>query len=113
MNDNSFNSIDRLLEFGMSMAVANQMINTMNYAMSNMNIAGQSSILSPQFIQMYAAVDGKQVGPFSDSEMQILINNGTVTENTLIWHSGMTAWKYAKDVPLISKFLLLLKSEMS
>ena len=107
MNDNSFNSIDRLLEFGMSMAVANQMINTMNYAMSNMNIAGQSSILSPQFIQMYAAVDGKQVGPFSDSEMQILINN------TLIWHSGMTAWKYAKDVPLISKFLLLLKSEMS
>lgn len=46
MCDNSFNSIDRLLEFGMSMAVANQMINTMNYAMSNMNIAGQSSTLS-------------------------------------------------------------------
>ena len=81
MCDNSFNSIDRLLEFGMSMAVANQMINTMNYAMSNMNIAGQSSTLStcPPVIQMYAAIDGKQVGPFSESEIQTLINNGTVT----------------------------------
>lgn len=111
MCDNSFNSIDRLLEFGMSMAVANQMINTMNYAMSNMNIAGQSSTLStcPPVIQMYAAIDGKQVGPFSESEIQTLINNGTVTEDTLIWYRGMSAWKYAKDVPLTYKLLLLAK----
>lgn len=30
MDDNSFSSIDRLMEFGMSMGIAQQMINTMN-----------------------------------------------------------------------------------
>lgn len=30
MDDNSFFSIDRLVEFGVGMAVANQMVRTMN-----------------------------------------------------------------------------------
>ena len=42
--DNNFNSIERLMEFGMGMAVAQQMVNTMNYAMTNMNVPGVGTI---------------------------------------------------------------------
>ena len=41
--ENDFNSIDRLVEFGMGIAVAQQMVNTMNYAMSNMAVPGVST----------------------------------------------------------------------
>ena len=35
-----FSSIDRLIEFGMGMSLAQQMITTMNSAMNNMQVAG-------------------------------------------------------------------------
>lgn len=38
MINNSFDSIDRLMEFGMGLAVAQQMIATMNHTMREMEI---------------------------------------------------------------------------
>ena len=49
--DNNFNSIDRLVEFGMGMAVAQQMVNTMNYAMSNMKVPGVGTTATPNMTQ--------------------------------------------------------------
>ena len=40
MDDSSFFSIDRLVEFGMGMAVAQQMVKTMNESMTNMHVPG-------------------------------------------------------------------------
>ena len=40
MDDNSFYSIDRLVEFGMGMAVAQQMTQSMNQTMKNMYVPG-------------------------------------------------------------------------
>ena len=40
MDDNSFNSIDRLVEFGLGVAVANQMIATMNACIGGMRVPG-------------------------------------------------------------------------
>jgi hypothetical protein len=40
ISDNSFFSINRLVEFGMGIAVAQQMVNTMNSAMTNMHVPG-------------------------------------------------------------------------
>ena len=40
MNDDSFFSINRLVEFGMGMAVAQKMVNTMNKTMISMHVPG-------------------------------------------------------------------------
>ena len=40
MNDSNFFSMDRLVEFGMGLTVAQQMIKTMNESMTTMHIPG-------------------------------------------------------------------------
>ena len=44
-DNNSFSTIDRLVEFGMGLAVAQQMVNTMNHCIGNMQIAGTGNAL--------------------------------------------------------------------
>ena len=40
MNDDNFFSIERLVEFGLGMGIAQQMVNSMNQAMKNVHIPG-------------------------------------------------------------------------
>ena len=40
MDDSHFFSIDRLIEFGMGMAIAQQMVGSMNNAFQNINTPG-------------------------------------------------------------------------
>jgi hypothetical protein len=47
----------------------------------------------------YAALDGKQAGPFNDAQLRDLIARGQVTAETLIWSTPMTAWTKAGDIP--------------
>ncbi len=108
MNDESFSSIDRLMEFGMSMAVAQQMIRTMNHAMNNMQAPGAgNSFIAPQPQQYYAVIDGAQVGPMTEEEVSLLIKAKKITEETLVWKPGATAWRVARTMPEINKHLLL------
>jgi hypothetical protein len=73
MNDDNFFSINRLVEFGMGMAVAQQMVNTMNSAIANMHVPGSMNPIqtSPQFY--FAMIEGSQMGPFSEQELSRLI----------------------------------------
>ena len=41
----------------------------------------------------YYAVEGRQVGPVTDADMESLVKTGTVTPETLVWHEGMTEWQ--------------------
>ena len=66
MNDNSFYSIDRLVEFGMGMAMAQQMVKVMNETMQTMYVPGAPNTVSaPQPITLYGAISGQQIGPIS------------------------------------------------
>ena len=53
MDNNSFFSIDRLVEFGMSMAVANQMVQTMNQFMQAMHVPGSDMTISQPLQQIF------------------------------------------------------------
>lgn len=107
--NNSFDSIERLMEFGLSMAVANQMINTMNHAITNMQFSGQGTTLSqiPSKEQIYVVIDGNQAGPFDIDEINTLIDNNSLNKESLVWFTGLNSWKQAKDIPKILKLLLL------
>ena len=74
MNEDSFFSINRLVEFGISLAVAQQMVQTMNQAMTNMQVPGaMNSMQSAPQQFYYAIIEGKQAGPFSEQELSRLI----------------------------------------
>ncbi len=111
-----FSSIDKLVEFGMGMAVAQQMVSTMNKAMNTAQVAGvnagttgQSGTASPPAISQswYAVVDQRQVGPLDQADVSRLIDNKTITEDTFMWCPGMSGWQLAANIPEIYKIVLL------
>ena len=93
---NDFNSVDRLVEFGLSMAIAQQMMNTVNTCIHQMTIpvAGNSM----PALDYYVVIEGKQVGPLSRHSLQDMIRQEKVKPDTLIWRQGMPAWKLLKEV---------------
>ncbi len=108
MNDDSFFSINRLVEFGMGMAVAQQMVNTMNTAMTNMHVPGSMNPMQttvPQFY--YAMIDGNQTGPFSEQELSRLIAEKKIVNETYIWKPGIPKWEFAEKFPEILKLVAL------
>ena len=107
--ENDFNSIDRLVEFGMGIAIAQQMVNTMNYAMSNMAVPGVSTSSSTPQQQngFYVVIDGAQAGPFSEQELNTIVANGKLSPDTLVWRRGMSGWTFAHNVSEINKLFLL------
>ncbi|MEI7507893.1 MAG: DUF4339 domain-containing protein [Flavobacterium sp.] len=108
MNDDSFFSINRLVEFGMGIAVAEQMVKTMNSAMTNMHVPGSMNPMQtavPQFY--YAIVEGNQAGPFSEQELSRLIAEKKIGKETYIWKPGLTKWEIAENFPEILKLVAL------
>lgn len=108
MNEDSFFSTNRLMEFGMSLAVAQQMVQTMNSAMNNMHISGAMNVMQPESQQFYyAMIEGKQAGPFSESELSRLITDKKVVKETYIWKPGLVHWEIAEKLPEILKLVAL------
>jgi hypothetical protein len=108
MNEDSFFSINRLVEFGLGIAVAQQMVNTMNSAMHNMYIPGSMNpIQNPPSQFYYAIIDGNQAGPFSEQELSRLINEKKIIKETYIWKPGLPKWEIAEKIPEILKLVAL------
>jgi len=108
MNEDSFFSINRLVEFGMSLAVAQQMVQTMNDAMTKMHISGTMNPINPQTPQFYyAVIEDHQAGPFSEQELSRLIAEKKVVKKTYIWKPGMLRWEIAEQIPEVLKLVAL------
>lgn len=106
MNDHSFYSIDRLVEFGMGMAMAQQMVRVMNETMQAMYVPGSiQTIPAAQPVTFYVAINGQPVGPISESEFTQLVTTKQVTKDTLAWMPGMLAWKPIEQIPSILKVI--------
>lgn len=108
---NSFSTIDHLVEFGMGMAIAQQMVSTMNHCIGNMQIAGtdnaprQALGAAPGY---HILANGKDVaGPFSEQELATLAKAKTLTADTMVWRPGMSGWMLAKNVPEVNKVIVL------
>jgi hypothetical protein len=108
MNDDSFFSMNRLMEFGMGMAVAQQMVGTMNSAMENMKVSGvaqaNNAMVAPLY---YAVLDGNPAGPFSEKEFSRLITEKKITKDTYVWKPGMSQWQFAEKLPDVLKLVAL------
>ena len=108
MTSENFYSVDRLVEFGLGMAMAQQMVQVMNQSMKQMYVPGSiQSMPMPSSLSFHLALDGKPVGPFSESELARLIGEGKVTKDTLVWAPCMLGWKPAEQT---SEFLRIVAS---
>lgn len=104
--ENDFSSLERLMEFGMSMAVAQQMIATMNHSINNMTVPGAGLPIA-QSLEYYVVIDGAQAGPLTEENLQQLAQNGKLTANSLMWHRGLSGWRRAAEIPVANKWILL------
>lgn len=108
MYDNNFYSIDKLIDFGMSMAMAQQMIRVMNESMQTMYVPGSpNNIAQPQTPPIYVAIDGKPAGPFTDRELATLVSEQKISKDTLVWIPGMIEWKPLEQVPAALKIIAI------
>ena len=106
MDNDSFFSIDRLVEFGIGMAMAQQMVGMMNQTMRQMYVPGSIQTMpAAQPVTFYVALNGQQVGPISESEFSKMVSNKLITKDTLAWMPGMLSWKPIEQIPTILKVI--------
>ena len=93
----------------MSMAVAQQMMQTMNNAMSNMQTPQLKNtnipVSAPKHI--FALVNDIPQGPFTESEFTGHIMAERVQKNTMVWIQGMPSWMPADQVMDVNKLFAL------
>jgi hypothetical protein len=86
---------DKVVEFGMGMAVMQQvpqMMNTVNA------VAGQPVPPPiPKATAYFLAIDGKQYGPFTVEQLRPFVPTGQITGQTLVWCQGMSTWEPASS----------------
>jgi hypothetical protein len=102
--------MERFMEMSMGLAMGNQMAHTMGQTMSTMlssQPAQQPAAAAPPSTLYYAAIEGRQAGPFLETELVRLINDNKIRRETLVWHQGMPQWKAAQDVPELLRIFTL------
>jgi hypothetical protein len=109
MNNDNFFSIDRLVEFGLGIGIAQQMVQSMNHALQNTYIPGPMNPMmgGRPSAAFFAMLDGKQAGPFSEDELTRLIAQGQVDKTTYVWKAGMAKWERCENVPDVLRLVAL------
>lgn len=84
---------------GMAMggAMGNQMAGMMNNMGQNMN-QQQNTPPPPPTIAYSVSVNGQTAGPFNLQQLQQMVQNGQLTQNTHVWKQGMAGWEVAGNV---------------
>ena len=55
----------------------------------------------------YAMIEGKQSGPYCETELARLINEKKLTKETYIWFTGINEWIKAENIPTIIRLVAL------
>ena len=78
-------------------AMGNQMAGMMNNMGQNMN-QQQNTPPPPPTIAYSVSVNGQTAGPFNLQQLQQMVQNGQLTQNTHVWKQGMADWETAGNV---------------
>jgi membrane protease subunit (stomatin/prohibitin family) len=90
---------------GLGFAMANQFTQTQGQAhgQGQGGQPGSAPPPLPQGARYFAAIDGKQAGPFDAAALRSQIDAGAVTRDTLVWADGMADWAKAGTVDAVAK----------
>ena len=53
-------------------------------------------------VQYYTSVNGKQTGPFTIQQLQMMASNGQLTKQSYVWKQGMANWDFAENIPEVA-----------
>ena len=109
--EQDFSALNRLMEFGLGMGVAQQMIGTMNATMQTM----QNPIAKlPQqtLAEWYVVENGKPAGPYTEREIKSMLLSKAIGKDTLVWTQGMSEWQVASEQPEILKMITTLPPQI-
>ena len=114
MNDSDFFSVDKLVEFGLGLAISQQMVASMNYTINNSITPGASHVPTPNLSAelFFFALENQAMGPFSGKETLDLIQKGKINKETLAWKPGNAAWKKIEEMPEILKYIALVPPQL-
>ncbi|MFZ6009687.1 MAG: SPFH domain-containing protein [Bacteroidota bacterium] len=83
------------LGLGMGFGMAQQMSQMLNQQ-SQQSQQGPPPIPGGN-VQYFIAVNGQQQGPYTLQTLQAMVQQGTLTRDTLVWKQGMANWAKAAD----------------
>lgn len=109
MSDQDLDVMKWLVDYGLSLALARQMVETMNYAQASARIPGVMNPLSPAPQSYHVVVDGRVTGPLSGAELSRLIGEGRVDEATLVWRPGLARWQSAGETADVQRLFSMLR----
>lgn len=89
-------SVERLVEFGLGIAVAKQMVAMWSDSMN-------SATAPPAEPMFYVSVEGKAVGPLNERQLFRLYHEDKITKDTLGWMPGMPSWLPVEQIPAMLK----------
>lgn len=108
MTEQTFPTLDRLMEFGLSMGLAQQMISMMNNTMKTMQIPETAQPIQPRVGEWYIVVDNKASGPFSETDIKKRLLSKELNKDSLVWCQGMSHWQSIEHTPAILKLFMQL-----
>ncbi len=95
-----FNPAAMMAGMALGGAVGQNIAGTMGGIMSNINQPVNQGSVPPPIPQIayHVAVNGQATGPYDINTLTQMAGNNTLTEDTLVWKSGMNSWQRADDV---------------
>ena len=82
-------------------AMGGQMANMMNQMGQNMQ-QQQNTPPPPPQIQYSISINGQTSGPYNWQQLQQMVQNGQLTQNSHVWKQGMAGWELAGNVQELS-----------
>jgi hypothetical protein len=77
--------------------MGNQMAGMMSQMAGAVN-QPQNTPLPLPVESFFIVLNGQQAGPFKMAELLQLVTTNQITQETLVWKAGMTAWEKAENV---------------
>ncbi len=88
--------------------MADQMRNMSNAGNNNAGVPPADSPAAPPPLptaaSYFAAIEGKQQGPFDFATLSSKTRDGSITRQTLLWKQGMPSWTAAESLPTLTSF---------
>lgn len=92
-----FNMAAMMASMAVGGAVGQNIAGAMNNMMGGMGQAAQPGMIPPPLptVSYHVAINGQAAGPFDMSALVQMAINGQLTEDSLVWKSGMAQWEQA------------------
>ncbi len=98
-DSHDYSALERLMEFGLGVGIAQQMVGTMNQVIQHtVRVGSPEAFRAADQQAFYVVVNGAVAGPWSRQQVQSALLTGTLARDTFVWTPGMAQWARSADV---------------